>query len=189
MTPKNRNRLKLIGIAAIAAAPVLGSYLLYWFWAPDRFTNYGTLVPPRPAPKGGYEAVDGQKFGFEQLQGRWVFVTTDSGGCGDTCELKLWKMRQVRQAQGKELGRIERVMLIEDGQPVADRLQGEFKGTWFVRLPEAQSSAFLSAPGPARDHIFVIDPLGNVMLRFPRDADPKRMIKDMSRLLKYSRVG
>lgn len=189
MTPRTRNRLKLLGIGAIAVAPVLGSYLLYWFWAPDRFTNYGTLVEPRPAPKGSFDALGGESFRFDQVRGRWVFVTTDSGKCDAQCEGKLWKMRQVRQAQGKELGRIERVFLIEDNETPSEHVQSEYKGTWFVRTGSGVLADSLAAPGSPRQHVYVIDPLGNVMLRFPQDADPKLMIKDMTRLLKYSRVG
>lgn len=189
MTPRTINRLKLLGIAAIAVAPVLGSYLLYWFWAPDRFTNYGALIEARPVPKIALETTAGEKFAFEQLKGHWIFVATDAGACGASCEEKLWKMRQVRQAQGKELGRIERVFLLEDAQPPSEQIRTDYKGTWFVRAKDGKLPEMLPAPQSSRKHIYLIDPLGNLMLRFPEDADPKLMIKDMTRLLKYSRVG
>lgn len=189
MTPRTLNRLKLLGIAAIAVAPVVGSYLLYWFWAPDRFTNYGTLIEARPVPKADLVAMGGEAFAFEQLKGRWVFVTADSGACDEACEHKLWKMRQVRQAQGKELGRIERVFLLEDGLSPGDHIRDEYRGTWFVRAKDGPLPQLLPAPQSARKHIYLIDPLGNLMLRFPEDADPKLMIKDVTRLLKYSGVG
>lgn len=189
MTPRNRNRLKLIGIAAIAVAPVLGSYLLYWFWAPDRFTNYGTLIAPRPVPTTSMTSVEGQPFSLQHLRGRWVFLSVDGGSCDPGCETKLWKMRQVRQAQGKELTRIERVMLLEDGKVPNEHLRSEYQGTWFVKGADASLKALLEAPASSRNHIYLIDPLGNLMLRFPEDADPKLMIKDVSRLLKYSRAG
>lgn len=189
MTPRTLNRLKLLGIAAIAAAPIVGSYLLYWFWAPDRFTNYGALIEPKPLPAAEFQTVAGERFVFEQLKGRWVFVTSDSGECNAACEQKLWKMRQVRQAQGKELARIERVFLLEDGSSPSTHVRDEYQGTFFVRAKDGKPAVALPAPGSPRDHIYVVDPLGNVMLRFPPDADPKRMIKDMGRLLKYSRVG
>jgi len=189
VTPRTLNRLKLLGIAAIAVTPVLGSYLLYWFWAPDRFTNYGTLIEAKPLPQAALVGPNDQAFTFEQLKGRWIFVMTDSGACDAACELKLWKMRQVRQAQGKELGRIERIFLLEDGAAPNAHLQDEYKGTWFVRAKLGQLPAMLPAAQSARKHIYLVDPLGNLMLRFPEDADPKLMIKDMTRLLKYSRVG
>ena len=189
MTPRTINRLKLLGIGVIAVVPVLGSYLLYWFWAPDRFTNYGTLLEPRPAPKANFETVSGETFGFEQLRGRWVFVTVDSGECEATCEHKLWEMRQVRQAQGKDLSRIERVFLIDDARLPGEHIRGDYAGTFFVRAKDMGLLDSFPAQQSPRNHIYLIDPLGNLMLRFPEGADPKRMIKDLTRLLKYSRVG
>lgn len=189
MTPRTLNRLKLLGIAALAAAPVVGSYLLYWFWAPDRFTNYGTLLPPAPVPTVSMKDVEGQALSLQSLRGRWVFLAVDSGQCNADCEAKLWKMRQVRQAQGKELARIERVMLLEDAVVPNEHLRSEYQGTWFVSDSDSRLRTLLVAPQSPRRHIYLIDPLGNLMLRFPEDADPKLMIKDMTRLLKYSRVG
>jgi hypothetical protein len=98
-------------------------------------------------------------------------------------------MRQVRQAQGKELGRIERVFLLEDETSPDEHIREEYKGTWFVRARAGKLPPMLPAPQSARKHIYLVDPLGNLMLRFPEDADPRRMIKDMTRLLKYSGVG
>lgn len=189
MTPRTRNRLKLLAIGAVAVAPVLGSYLLYWFWAPDRFTNYGTLIEPKPLPTLPLRASNGESFGFDKLRGRWIFITVDGGDCDPACEAKLWKMRQVRQAQGKDLGRIERVVLLDDSRAPSAPILADYAGTWFVKPSSGPLPNFLPAAQSARKHIYVVDPLGNLMLRFPEDADPKKMIKDMTRLLKYSRVG
>jgi cytochrome oxidase Cu insertion factor (SCO1/SenC/PrrC family) len=189
VTPRTLSRLKLLGIGAIAVAPVLGSYLLYWFWSPDSYTNYGDLMQPRPAPAVAMQSYSGEAFAFAQLKGRWTFVVLDSGQCDAACEQKLWKIRQVRQAQGKEVGRVERVFLLEDGQVPRDQIRADYAGTWFLRANEAQLAEAFPAPGSPRNHIYLVDPLGNVILRFPQDADPKRMIKDVARLLKYSRVG
>jgi len=189
VTPKTVNRLKLLGIGALAVAPVLGSYLLYWFWLPQQHTNYGALIEPKPMPSGALERLDGKSFAFSELRGRWVFVVTDSGACGAKCEEKLWKIRQVRQAQGKELGRIERVFLVDGGVAPEPRIEQEYVGTWFVKSGDGGVLRALPAEGTARDHIYLVDPLGNLMMRFPPDAEPKRMIKDLGRLLKYSRTG
>lgn len=133
--------------------------------------------------------VGGKSVTLESMRGRWVFIAVDSGNCDPACEAKLWKMRQVRQAQGKELGRIERVMLIEDASVPGEQLRAEYQGTWFIPTRDSRLLSILAAPQSARRHIYVVDPLGNLMLRFPEDADPKLMIKDMARLLKYSRAG
>lgn len=189
MSPRTINRLKLLGIAALAVAPVLGSYLLYWFWLPTQHTNYGTLLEPRRLPADGLERADGKPFAFDELRGHWVFVVADGGDCGPRCEEKLWKIRQVRQAQGKEMARIERVWLVNDDVAPNDRIAHDYAGTWFVRAKAKPVLSALPADKAVEDHIYLVDPLGNLMMRFPGDAEPKRMIRDIGRLLKYSRSG
>ena len=158
----------------VCAAPlVLGTaaYLLGWgLGAPS---NYGELIPPRPVP------------GTEALRGKWVMVTFDAAACDPYCERKLYFMRQVRRAEGKDMERIERLWVLTDaGKPRAELLAA-IEGTRIDR-GESMSAAF---PGNPRDHIYLVDPLGNLMMRFPRDPDPSKMIKDLQRLLKYSRIG
>ena len=189
MSPRTINRLKLLGIGAIAVAPVLGSYLLYWFWSPSGYSNYGTLLEPRPVPALSVELADGKPFSFTQLRGRWILVVLDSGQCSAQCQKKLWTIRQVRQTQGKDIARIERVLVIEDEGTPADQVTQDYAGTWFVRSQASVLREAFAAERSNRNHIYLVDPRGNVMLRFPEDADPKRMIKDISRLLKYSRIG
>ncbi len=180
----------LLLIAAVCLAPFVASFALYYFWQPSGRVNYGDLVEGVEAPAGAMAAHDGGKlFDFAQLRGRWVFVTVDSGACDDYCKNKLWKIRQVRLTQGKYPERIERVWLLNDTQPVAAAVTTEYEGTWIAR---AQGSAILkSLPyrDAQRDHIYLIDPLGNVVLRYPKDADPTGMKKDITRLLRVSRIG
>ncbi|MCC6533236.1 MAG: hypothetical protein IT531_11850 [Burkholderiales bacterium] len=180
--------MKVLGIGALALAPVVASYLLYVFWLPSAHTNYGTLLEPRALPARPLQTLDGKPFAFDQLRGRWVFVALDSGGCTQACEDKLWKMRQVRQTQGKDIGRIERVLVILDSETPAESIARDYAGTWLVRA-DAVVAATFPAPASNRNHIYLVDPLGNVMMRFPQDADPSRMLKDIARLLKYSHVG
>ena len=189
MSPKTINRLKLLGIGAIAVAPVLGSYLLYWFWSPSGYTNYGTLLKPQPVPEITLLSADGSAFSFTQLRGRWVLVAVDSGQCSAQCEKKLWTIRQVRQAQGKDVPRLERVLVIDDDAKPATQLMHDYAGTWFVPAKESAVPASFVAERSNRNHIYLVDPRGNVMLRFPEEPDPKRMMKDISRLLRYSRLG
>jgi hypothetical protein len=190
VTPTTRNRLKLLGIAAVAIAPIVGSYLLYWFWLPGQQTNYGTLISPRSVPEMSVPLVDGTAFSMKQLRGRWALVVVDSGECAKECQEKLWKIRQVRLTQGKEMGRIERVWLIDDDRPPSAELLTEHAGAWAVKaLPGPLLSAVEAKGRNPRDHIYLVDPLGYVMMRFPPAAEPRGMMKDLGRLLKYSRTG
>ena len=164
-------RNKLLWVAAVCVAPlVLGTAAYMLGWSPGAPSNYGELIPPRMTP-------------FDEFRGKWVLVTFDAGACDAYCERKLYVMRQVRRAQGKDMDRIERLWVLTDaGKPRADVLAAS-EGTRISR------NGNMGFPGNAADYIYVVDPLGNLMMRFPRDPDPSRMIKDLQRLMKYSRFG
>jgi cytochrome oxidase Cu insertion factor (SCO1/SenC/PrrC family) len=187
---QRRSRRTLLLVAAVCIAPFVASFALYFFWQPSGRINYGELVEGVSLPAGSLAAVGtGKPFDFAQVRGRWVFVTVDSGACDDYCQKKLWKMRQVRLTQGKYLERIERVWLVNDAHGVAAGLMKEYDGMW---VAAAQDNAVLKAlpyRDAQRDHIYLVDPLGNVVLRYAKDADPSRMKKDLERLLKVSRIG
>jgi hypothetical protein len=99
----------------------------------------------------------------------------------------LYFMRQLRTAQHKNMGRVERLWLLTDaGRPRAELLAA-IEGTRLAALKDgASAKAF---PGDVTDHLYVVDPNGNLMMRFPRDPDPSRILKDLQRLLRLSQIG
>jgi ferric-dicitrate binding protein FerR (iron transport regulator) len=174
-----RGRLQLALIAALFALPVLAGWIAYLAgWLPGTTSNYGTLIAPRPVAAAPLAA----------LRGKWVLVTFDDGACGAACEKKLYYMRQVRRAQGKELQRVERLWLVTDAAAPRAELLAAIEGTRVARAEAGVAAAF-PAEGAPSEHIYLVDPLGNLMLRFPRDPDPAKMVKDLERLLKYSGFG
>ncbi|MCX8005220.1 MAG: cytochrome C oxidase subunit I [Burkholderiaceae bacterium] len=184
----------LYAILAVCAAPVLAAYFFYFVAPPSARTNYGDLVQPqRPLPALALRALDGTAVDSAALRGGWVMVMADSGRCEEPCRKKLWNMRQVRLATGKERERVQRVFLILDREPPSTLLLREYEGTRFLFAEPEQVAAFLALPsgGAARlhDHVWLIDPLGNLMLRWPPAADPSRMKKDLEKLLRVSRIG
>lgn len=185
--PQSRKTLWLVAVVCIA--PFVASFTAYYFYQPDGRVNYGELMADRQLPDAALKRIDGGAFSLAQLRGKWLFVTVDDAACDAYCEKKLWQMRQVRKTQGKYPERIERVWLISGGGQPAPRLCTEFEGTWMV---DATGSAVLKAlphAGSLTDHVYLVDPLGNLVLRYPRDADPSRMKKDLDRLLRVSRIG
>jgi hypothetical protein len=167
-------RLKLLLLFLACAAPfVLGWAAWYFQWGTGSPGNYGELIAPRP--------LSGPP--FQELRGKWLLVSFDAAACDAYCERKLYFMRQVRTAQGKEQARVERVWIITDAGTPRPELVAAIEGT---RIGKARPDAF---PGNPADHVYVVDPLGNLMMRYPRDPDPSRMLKDLQRLLKYSRIG
>jgi len=184
-----KSKASLWLIIGLAAAPVVASYLFYYFWPPARTVNYGELIEPRPLPDPQLALADGTPFRLSRLRGKWVLVSLDTGRCDETCGRKLLYMRQLRLTQGKDMERVERAWLISDDIVPRPDAVAPYQGTWLVRAARAGLLEVFPAPGAAADHIYLIDPLGNLMMRFPRDPEPGRMIKDLSRLLKASRIG
>jgi hypothetical protein len=166
-----RGRLKLAALALFFAAPFALAWLAWWLdWAPGTTSNYGELIEPRPLAGAPWEG----------LRGKWVLVAFDAAACDAYCEKKLYFMRQVRRAQGKDMDRVARLWSITDGGKPRAELLAAIEGT---RIEGREPGAF---PGNALEHIYLVDPMGNLMMRFPRDPDPSKMIKDLQRLLKYS---
>jgi hypothetical protein len=115
-----------------------------------------------------------------------VLVQFDGGACGARCERKLYFMRQVRRAQGKEMPRVARLWLVTDKVAPRAEVLSAIEGTLVVPAPAGLD---FPAEQSVSDHIYLVDPLGNLMMRFPREADPSRVIKDIQRLLRASSFG
>ena len=177
----------LYAIIALCSAPVLASYLAYYVFPPSGRTNYGTLITPRPIPTAPFAALDGRPFSFKELAGQWVMVAAAPAACDPACASALLQMRQQRLMTGKERDRVERVWLITDDAPVAPELLRDHEGTFFVRASAATVREFLAADaGALAGHVWLVDPMGNLMLRWPQDPEPQRVKKDLSRLLAAS---
>ena len=189
-----RRHRMLYLLLAVCVAPVIASYTAYFLLPPSGRTNYGALVEPqRPLPALSLQRLDGTAVQAASLRGSWLMVQVDGGACDAACGKKLWQMRQVRLTTGKDADRVQRVWLIVDDAPLATSVIREYEGTIFLRARADEVAAFLPLPAEpgARlaDHIWLIDPLGNLMMRWPKDADPNRMKKDLIKLLKASGIG
>ena len=173
MSPKAK--FLLVGLAC-AAPFVLGTAAYFLGWGSGGAgAAYGELVAPRPLAGAPFDA----------LRGKWVLVSFDAAACDAYCEKKLYFMRQIRTAQHKDMGRVERLWVLTDaGKPRAELLAA-IEGTRIASGPAAAKDF----PGNAADHVYVVDPLGNLMMRFPRDPDPSKMLKDLKRLLRLSQIG
>ena len=183
----------MFAVLAVCASPLIASYFAYYVVQPSGRTNYGTLLDPRtyPMPHLGSTTLDGKPVELDAYKGKWIMLQVDSGKCEEACQKKLHDMRQLRTAQGKERERVERVWLIADQEPLDTVLMREYDGTHMLRVkPEALQAWLPLEQGTAlADHLYMIDPLGNLMMRFPKDADPNRIKKDLGRLLKASKIG
>ena len=185
---RSRGRRIAFVILALCAAPTIAAWLAYFVWQPQSRLNYGELIEARAISDPELRRLDGSAFRLSQLRGRWVLLQIDSGACAEGCGKKLLYMRQVRLAQGKDAGRIERMWLLGDGAPPDAALLRDHEGLRVARAPGPLLAEFPAARSPYY-HIYLLDPLGNLVLRFPSDPDAQRMVKDLARLLRASRVG
>lgn len=184
--PQQRSNRVVWLILAICVLPVIASTALYLFWRPNSFVNHGELLEPALLHEVAFKRANGPPFSFSEISGQWAFVSLDSGSCGEFCERKLYLMRQIRLTQGKDSDRIERVWLITDGTPPPAGVLAKYEGTKAIMLANDADLTAFPAETRASDYIFVVDPLGNLMMRYPPDVDPSKIKKDISKLLRLS---
>ncbi len=192
---QNTGRWKLLAVVAVCAFPIIASYFTYYIIKPTGRNNYGALIDPRlhPIPEAQLHVtqLDGEAAPLAQFKGKWVMLQTGPSDCQAACKKMLFEMQQLRLMQGKERERIERVWLVTDAQPLDTLVMREFDGTSMLRVNGDALKAWLPVEpgGQAADHLYLIDPLGNLMMRFPKDADPSKVKKDIAKLLKASAIG
>jgi cytochrome oxidase Cu insertion factor (SCO1/SenC/PrrC family) len=183
------SRSKFLLLMGVFAVPVVAAYLAYFGWRPAGHSNYGALLKAAPLLQTAGTSLDGVPFNLDALRGKWVMVKVGASICDAACARQLYLMRQIRMTQGKEQSRIERLWVLTDaGTPDAALLQTHDG----LRVWRPTDAAFVAQyPGvPNRNaHIYLVDPLGNLMLRFPAEPDAKRMMKDLKLLLKASQIG
>ena len=187
-----KGRWKMLAVLLVCAAPVIASYFTYYVIRPEARRNFGDLIEPqRPMPPLSTQTLDGKAGDVSALKGQWLLLTVAGGACGEKCEKNLYFQRQLRESLGKEKGRLDRVWLVNDSTPVASTLASALSGATVLRVDAAALSSWLE-PAAAQNlsaHMYVVDPLGNWMMRFPADLDASAAAKakrDLDRLLRAS---
>jgi hypothetical protein len=182
--PKSGGRRIVALIAALSLAPIVAAYVVYYHFPRQPAANYGTLLATAPAPPIYGMRADGSPFRLDELRGRWVLLWSEPAGCGPACERAAYATRQARTMQGKDQDRIVRALLLAgDAPPPA--FVAQHPDLIIVRVA---AEALASLPGGAGT-LCAIDPLGNLVLRYPSDPDIRGIANDLARLLKASRIG
>lgn len=201
-----RSKTPLIIILLMSLAPVIGALLVYFNpeWRPEGSAAYGELVEPqRPMPSAQalpLTSLDGQPFDLNSLKGKWIMMAADGAECLEACARKLFIIRNTHASQGKHVERLARVWFITDDAPVPEKVLEAYKGAVMVRVNPVLLQQFLlgGAPGSVTPEqarkalstpMWVIDPLGNLILQYPAAADPELFRKDIRKLIQNSRIG
>jgi hypothetical protein len=200
--PVKRSRAPLFWLLVVSVAPVIAAFVLYYNpqWHPQGKVNYGALVEPqRPMPAVSalpLTTLDGMPYDLNQLKGKWLLVSADEAACPDSCAKKLYVIRNTHAMTGKNVKRLNRVWFITDDAPVPEKVLDAYQGMIMLRVKPEDLEKFLSTTqghasvqAALAEPIWIIDPLGNLILQYPKDPDPLKVRKDIGKLLHNSRIG
>lgn len=184
-------RLPLLFLVAISAAPVVGGWLLYLNpgWLPQARANHGDLLQPaHPVADLELATADGAPLALKAPGSDWL-VLMSFARCGDACRSQLWNVRQVRLALGTGRDRVDRLLLLGEPPPaaLATRLSSEFPQMRVALLDAASREALRGRLGPPADGLWLVDPMGDAMMRYDADIEPDYLLADLERLLKLSK--
>lgn len=185
-------RIKMLAVMLVCAAPVVASYFTAYVVRPAGKPNFGELIEPqRPLPDVTGTTLDGKAINLRTLKSQWLLISVAPASCDAQCARHLYLQRQLRETLGKEKDRLDWVWLVSDTAPVADSLLPALKEATVVRVNAADLEKWLEpqAGSTLADHLYVVDPLGKLMMRFPPhlDVDGARKAKrDVDRLLRAS---
>jgi hypothetical protein len=185
-------RWKLVAIVVLCSLPVLASYLAYFVVRPKGQAGYGELIEPvRPIAGQTGVALDGRTLALASLKGQWLLVSVGNGNCDSDCQQRLFLQRQLRETLGKHKDRVDWVWLVRDTAPVDPAMKKPLADAIVLRVDQATLGDWLLAPSgrDVSEYLFVVDPLGNTMMRFPSHFDGAGAAKarlDLDRLLRAS---
>lgn len=187
-------RFTALLVLLACAAPVIVSYFTYYVWRPSGRNNYADLIQPtRAIPEGlGLRTLEGTPVASASLKGQWLLVVVGGGQCDKRCEDHLYTQRQLREMTGRDRDRIDRIWLVDDDAPVrpaiAQAMAAGDPPATVLRVPREALAQWLQPAGgqALEDHLYLVDPMGEWMMRAPPTLDPKRFYKDIDRLLRAS---
>jgi hypothetical protein len=190
---RRRGRQVLLIIAAVFLLPVVIAFTLYYgkLWQPAGSASKGELiVPARPLEAAGLRRPDGTPAGAEVFQGKWSLIYIGDGACDDACRTSLVFGRQSRLALNNEMTRVQRVFLATGNCCANDYFAAEQPGLIALDASSPDAQKLLAQFPAERAHsLFIVDPLGNLMMRHDASKTTKDLLSDLKKLLKLSHIG
>jgi hypothetical protein len=183
-------RIKMLLVLGVCAAPVLASYFSYFVLRPQSRTNYGSLIlPTRSLPALPLRTLDGKPVEAASLRGQWLLLAAGPAACDPACQQRLYMQRQLREMLGRERERVDKIWLVTDTAEPAPALRAALDADpslQVLRVPRDALAGWLQpeAGHALEDHLYLVDPMGEWMMRVPADPDPARVKRDLDRLLR-----
>lgn len=187
-------RLQLLGVLLACSLPVLVASFVFYVVRPQGEASFGELInPARPMPEVQALRLDGTPTPLQQLKKQWLLVRVDGSACPQDCQRQLSVLRQFRLMLGKDMDRVDWVWLVNDPAPLDSKLAANLAHDAATVLRIDPQAVFTWLPVPdgkaMQDFFYVVDPMGNVMMRFPSRMDSAAAAKakrDMEHVLKAS---
>jgi hypothetical protein len=189
---RRRQRRVVVGVALMFFAPLGFSFFLYYGhgWHPGGHVNKGELVQPaRPLPVAALPLASGGETDAQVLRRKWTMLYVQRGACEQNCLRHLYDTRQVRTALDREMNRVQRMFIADAECCDTQKLRDIHPDLIVVRAGPAVQPLLALLPAANSDSIYLIDPLGNLMMFYEPDSKPKGLLEDMKRLLQLSQIG
>jgi len=195
-----RGRRQLLALAALFFVPLAVAFWMYYGptgWRPAGDASKGDLIDPaRPLPEIALPTMDGGTTAPAFLRGKWTMLYVGDGLCDERCRKALYLTRQSRIALNKDMDRVQRVFLVTDRCCDRAFLAAEHPDLVVARVEDAASAALLGpfpvyggVPLAAAGRIYLVDPLGNLLMSYAPDAPDKALLTDVKKLLRLSHIG
>jgi cytochrome oxidase Cu insertion factor (SCO1/SenC/PrrC family) len=199
-SPAPRSKAQIWILVVVFFAPLTIAFLLYYGahdWRPKHTTNRGDLIDPaRPLAEAALTNPDGGTLSPQLLRDKWTLLYIGDGQCDPRCHEALTLIRQTRLALGKDMDRVQRLVLVTGSCCDQAYLAREHAGLILARADDAAAAGLISlfptyagAPVAKAGRIYIIDPLGNLMMSYAPTAPPKGLLEDMKKLLRLSHIG
>ncbi len=188
-----RNFRTVFALGGLFLLPLLLSFWLYYgvHWRPLGTTNHGDLIEPlRPLPDVTLRDADGIAHSHVFL-GKWTLVYVGDGACDANCRTTLVFVRQTRLSLNNEMTRVQRVLLATAGCCDQAYLAHAHPGLLAFDASQAAAQPLLAQfpPDGRAEALYIVDPLGNLMMRYDARLPPKGLLEDLKRLLQLSHIG
>ena len=185
-------RFNMLLVLLACAAPVVASYITYYWVRPEARRNFGELIQPtRAIPTIEAVRLDGNKMMLTDLKGQWLLVSVAGAACDASCQQHLYLQRQILVGLGKERPRTEWVWFVNDKAEIPNPLLPALEEATVLRIDPKALAQWLQpeANKKLEDHLYMVDPMGEWMMRFPAQLNTEGALKakrDMERLLRAS---
>jgi hypothetical protein len=186
-------RWRMLALLLVCASPVIASYVTYYLIRPETRRSFGELIEPqRDLPPLTTTALDGRTASLPELKGQWLLISVSSAACAAQCEQNLYFQRQIHAGLGKERDKLDRVWLITDALDVSPALLASIPGSLNLRVDPQGLGQWLApeAGHGLTEHLYLVDPMGRWMMRFPPQLaaeNAPKLKRDLERLIRAAK--